>query len=126
MIKVENLFKYFGQTKAIDGISFEVDKGELFGLLGPNGAGKTTTVRILSTLIPPTKGHIEINGYELSKNAAIIRNFIGYVPQALSSDGTLTGYENLLIFAKLVGLNKKEREERNQQAHQFNGIGRFL
>jgi len=101
MIKVENLFKYFGQTKAIDDISFEVKEGELFGLLGPNGAGKTTTVRILSTLIPPTKGHVEINGYELSKNAALIRNFIGYVPQALSSDGTLTGYENLLILQNL-------------------------
>ena len=125
MIKVENLFKYFGQTKAIDDISFEVKEGELFGLLGPNGAGKTTTVRILSTLIPPTKGHVEINGYELSKNAALIRNFIGYVPQALSSDGTLTGYENLLIFAKLVGLNKKEREERINELVNLMELGDF-
>ncbi|HCI29437.1 MAG TPA: ATP-binding cassette domain-containing protein [Fervidobacterium sp.] len=126
MIKVEQLYKYFKQVKALDGISFEVKKGELFGLLGPNGAGKTTTVRIISTLIPPTKGQVEINGYFLPKDAAIIRNFIGYVPQALSSDGTLTGYENLLIFAKLVGLNRSEREKQINELVELMGIGDFV
>jgi len=126
VIKVEQLYKYFKQVKALDGISFEVKKGELFGLLGPNGAGKTTTVRIISTLIPPTKGQVEINGYFLPKDAAIIRNFIGYVPQALSSDGTLTGYENLLIFAKLVGLNRSEREKQINELVELMGIGDFV
>lgn len=125
MIDVNNLFKYFGQTKAIDGISFKVEKGELFGLLGPNGAGKTTTVRILSTLIPPTKGQIVINGFELTRNTALIRNFIGYVPQTLSSDGILTGYENLLIFAKLVGLDRKEREQRIKELIDLMELGDY-
>lgn len=125
MIKIDNLFKHFGQTKALDGISFNVKRGELFGLLGPNGAGKTTTVRIISTLITPTKGRVEVNGYELPKNAAIVRNFIGYVPQALSSDGSLTGYENLLIFAKLVGLNKRGREKRINELIDLMELGDF-
>ncbi len=126
VIKVEELYKYFKQVKALDGISFEVKKGELFGLLGPNGAGKTTTVRIISTLIPPTKGQVEINGYFLPKDAAIIRKFIGYVPQALSSDGTLTGYENLHIFAKLVGLNRSEREKQINELVELMEIGDFV
>jgi ABC-2 type transport system ATP-binding protein len=122
MIKAENLSKHFGPTKAVDGISFEIREGELFGLLGPNGAGKTTTVRMIATLILPTSGKIEVNGFTLPRQAAIVRNFIGYVPQALSSDGSLTGYENLLIFAKLVGLRKKEREQRIQELIGLMGI----
>ncbi|HPO28768.1 MAG TPA: ATP-binding cassette domain-containing protein [Caldisericia bacterium] len=125
MIRIDNLIKHFGRTKALDGISFNVNKGELFGLLGPNGAGKTTTVRIISTLIIPTKGKVEVNGYELPKNASMIRNFIGYVPQALSSDGSLTGYENLLIFAKLVGLNKRDREKKINELIDLMELGDF-
>ncbi|HCI29242.1 MAG: ATP-binding cassette domain-containing protein [Fervidobacterium sp.] len=126
MIKVKQLYKYFKQVKAVDGISFDVSEGELFGLLGPNGAGKTTTVRIISTLILPTKGEVEVNGYSLPKDAAIVRKFIGYVPQALSSDGTLTGYENLLIFAKLVGLNRNEREKQINELVELMGLGDFV
>jgi len=74
----------------------------LFGLLGPNGAGKTTTIRMIATLIPQTSGTIEVNGYSIPKQSEIVRNFIGYVPQALSSDGSLTGYENLLILQNLL------------------------
>jgi ABC-2 type transport system ATP-binding protein len=111
MILTNNLTRYFGTTKAVDEISFNIGEGEFFGLLGANGAGKTTTVRMLATLLPPTSGTIEINGLALPKQSELVRHFIGYVPQALSSDGSLTGYENLLIFAKLVGLQRKEREE---------------
>jgi ABC-2 type transport system ATP-binding protein len=111
MILTNNLTRYFGLTKAVDGISININEGEVFGLLGANGAGKTTTVRMMATLLPPTSGTIEINGFTLPKQAELVRNFIGYVPQALSSDGSLTGYENLLIFAKLVSLPRKEREQ---------------
>jgi ABC-2 type transport system ATP-binding protein len=125
MIKVVNMSKYFGQTKAVDGISFDIKEGEIFGLLGPNGAGKTTTVRVLATLIPQDNGTIEINGFSLPKQSNIVRNFIGYVPQALSSDGSLTGYENLLIFAKLVGLKKREREKRINELMKLMEIENF-
>jgi len=125
MIKVENLAKHFGSTKAVDGISLDIKEGELFGLLGPNGAGKTTTVRMIATLISQTAGTIEVNGFSLPKQATIVRNFIGYVPQALSSDGSLTGYENLLIFAKLVGLRKKEREQKINDLIKLMGIENF-
>ena len=111
MILTNNLTRYFGLTKAVDGISINVNEGEVFGLLGANGAGKTTTVRMMATLLLPTSGTIEINGFTLPKQAELVRNFIGYVPQALSSDGSLTGYENLLIFAKLVSLPRKGREQ---------------
>lgn len=126
MIKIDNLSKHFGSTKAVDGISFDIKEGELFGLLGPNGAGKTTTIRMIATLIPQTSGTIEVNGYSIPKQSEIVRNFIGYVPQALSSDGSLTGYENLLIFAKLVGLNKKEREEKIKELALLMGMENVL
>jgi len=126
MIKIDNLSKHFGSTKAVDGISFDIKEGELFGLLGPNGAGKTTTIRMIATLIPQTSGTIGVNGYSIPKQSEIVRNFIGYVPQALSSDGSLTGYENLLIFAKLVGLNKKEREEKIKELASLMGMENVL
>ncbi|MEM0385652.1 MAG: ATP-binding cassette domain-containing protein, partial [Nitrososphaeria archaeon] len=91
MISVNNLSRYFGTTKAVDKISFDIEEGEIFGLLGANGAGKTTTVRMLATLLPQTSGTIEINGLPVPAQAELVRHYIGYVPQALSSDGTLTG-----------------------------------
>ncbi|WP_129545140.1 ABC transporter ATP-binding protein [Thermoanaerobacter ethanolicus] len=111
-VEVKNLRKLFGKYEAVAGISFTINEGEVFGLLGPNGAGKTTTIRMITTLLPPTSGEIKIEGINVIKNGGYIRNLIGYVPQALSADSTLTGYENLLIVAKLLRLPKKEREER--------------
>lgn len=96
----------------MDGIDFEVQEGEVFGLLGPNGAGKTTTIRVLTTLIPPTAGEARIAGLDVRRDGAQIRRLLGYVPQTLSADGTLTGYENLLITAKLLGLPKVESQRR--------------
>ncbi|MGB9793275.1 MAG: ABC transporter ATP-binding protein [Thermacetogeniaceae bacterium] len=107
-VEVRDLVKRFGRHEAVAGISFEIQRGEVFGLLGPNGAGKTTTIRILATLLPPTSGQVLIEGMD-------VRRLIGYVPQALSADGTLTGYENLLLFAKLLRLGKEERQRRIQE-----------
>jgi ABC-2 type transport system ATP-binding protein len=81
--------------------SNQVDAGEVFGLLGPNGAGKTTVIKMLTTLLPPTSGAARVAGFDITHQAVAVRRVIGYVPQALSADGALSGYENLLIFAKL-------------------------
>lgn len=111
-ITVKDLVKRFGSHEAVAGITFNVEEGEVFGLLGPNGAGKTTTIRILTTLLPPTAGQIKVEGMDVSRQGALVRRLIGYVPQALSADGTLTGYENLLFFAKLLRIPAQEREKR--------------
>lgn len=111
-VTVDHLVKRFGSHPAVDDVSFWVESGEVFGLLGPNGAGKTTTIRVLTTLTPPTAGHVTVGGLLIGRQDAAIRSIVGYVPQALSADGALTGYENLLVFAKLLGIGVGEREQR--------------
>lgn len=111
-IEVINLRKRFGNYDAVNCINFNINEGEVFGLLGPNGAGKTTTIRMITTLLPPTSGEIKIAGIDVKRNGALVRRLIGYVPQALSADSTLTGYENLLFVAKLLRLPARERKER--------------
>ena len=100
--EAEALTRCFGALKAVDALSVAVEAGEVFGLLGPNGAGKTTVIKMLTTLLPPTSGKASVGGLDVVRRAADVRRIIGYVPQMLSADGTLTGYENLLIFAKLT------------------------
>ncbi len=113
IIEVKNLTKiYSNGTKALDNISFSVDKNIIYGLLGPNGAGKTTTIKILTTLLRPTEGYVRIMDYVRPKDDEKIRNIIGYVPQDISADQALTGYENLIISAKLHGVkNYREKIE---------------
>src|ERR1035441_2457687 len=108
ILEVKNLTKKFGDLTAVNSISFSIDQGEIFGVVGPNGAGKTTTIKILTTLLPLTSGEALIGGYNVVKNATKVRRIIGYVPQLLSADGNLTGYENLLIFAKLYDIRSEE------------------
>lgn len=122
MIDVRNLVKRFGEHVAVNGISFEVARGEVFGLLGPNGAGKSTTIKMLTTLLPPTSGNALIAGFDIVHHTADVRRNIGYVPQALSADGSLTGYENLLIFAKLYDLPRKTRDVRIKEVLAFVGL----
>jgi ABC-2 type transport system ATP-binding protein len=86
-----------------------VNQGEIFGLLGPNGAGKSTVIKMIITLLPPTSGSASVGGFDVVRNASKVRRLIGYVPQILSADGTLTGRENLMIFAKLYDIPKSER-----------------
>jgi ABC-2 type transport system ATP-binding protein len=90
---------------AVKGVSFSINDGEIFGLLGPNGAGKTTIIKVLTTLLSITEGRVSVMGNERPRGDYNIRNVIGYVPQDVSSDAALTGYENLLISAKLYGLS---------------------
>lgn len=114
LVEVENLRKSFGDNVAVKDVSFAIDAGEMFGLLGPNGAGKTTIVRMLTTLLRPDRGRGRgtVCGFDVSRQPGRVRQFIGYVPQALSADGSLTGYENMLILAKLAGLRRPERQQR--------------
>jgi ABC-2 type transport system ATP-binding protein len=122
ILRIDALTRRFGHFTAVDGISFSIKKGEVFGLLGPNGAGKSTTLKMLTTLLPPSSGNAFIQGYDLIHHAGDVRRLIGYVPQALSADGALTGYENLLIFAKLYDIPRKEREARIEKSLVFMGL----
>lgn len=103
MIKVKELSRNFGPVKALQGIDFEIEKGEFYGLLGPNGAGKTTTINILSTLLKPDKGTVQINGLDIMKKPLTSKKFIGVVPQEIALYDDLTAVENLMFWGKLYG-----------------------
>jgi len=108
-IEVHDIVKTFGDFTAVNGITFEVKAGEIFGLLGPNGAGKSTLIRMMVTLLPPTSGTATINGFDVVNKSDDVRRSIGVIPQAMTSDLELTVYENLLIFAKLYGVPRETR-----------------
>jgi ABC-2 type transport system ATP-binding protein len=103
-------------------VTLSVEEGEIFGLLGPNGAGKSTIIKMLTTLLPPTSGVATVGGFDVVHEADKVRRLIGYVPQMLSADGTLTGRENLDIFAKLYDIPKVERRGRINEALRFMGL----
>lgn len=111
-IKVEGLTKKYGEITAVDGVSFEVPYGEFFGFLGPNGAGKTTLIRMLTTILKPTDGRAEVAGNDVAKKPDAVRRNIGVVPQAMTSDLDLTGFENMDIYGKFYGMPRGERRER--------------
>jgi len=112
IITVRDLVKRFKDVTAVDGITFEIDRGEMFAFLGPNGAGKSTTIKMLITLLAPTSGEASIDGLNVVANASDVRRIIGYVPQLISVDGTLTAYENLMLMARLYDIPAKERKAR--------------
>lgn len=122
MIIVKNLVKKYGDFYALNGLSFEVNENEIFGLLGPNGAGKTTLIHILATLLKPTTGGAVVNGYDVLHNATKVRESIGVVFQAPSSDDILTGYENLKIHALLYGIPRATREKRISEVLKLVGL----
>jgi ABC-2 type transport system ATP-binding protein len=110
-ISVEKIVKRYGDFAAVDGITFHVDDGEIFGLLGPNGAGKSTLIRMMTTLTPVTSGRAVVSGHDVSREPDAVRRTIGVIPQALTSDIDLTVDENLSIYAKLYEVPKAEREK---------------
>ena len=109
-IEVERIVKRFGQFTAVNGVTFNVEQGEIFGLLGPNGAGKSTLIRMLTTLLPPTSGTARVAGFDIVAQADDVRRTIGVIPQAMTSDLELTVRENLLIHAKLYGVSREKRK----------------
>jgi ABC-2 type transport system ATP-binding protein len=110
-IEVENLTKCFGEFCAVDHLSFTIRHGEVFGLLGPNGAGKSTLIRMLTTLVPPTSGTARIKGFDITRSANEVRQSIGVIPQAMTSDMDLSAEENMTIFAKLYGIPRERRKQ---------------
>jgi len=122
LIAVKGLTKRFGDLTAVNGITFSVRRGEVFAFLGPNGAGKSTTIKMLITLIAPTSGGATIDGLDLVRNPSEVRRRIGYVPQLISVDGTLTAYENLMLMARLYDLPARECAPRAREVLSFLGL----
>ncbi len=112
MIKVKDLVKKYGSFRAVDGISFEVGKGELFGLLGPNGAGKTTTINTLATLLSPDGGTAIIGGHDVAREPARVRRLLGVVPQEIALYTDLNSRDNLRFWGELYGLGGKKLDIR--------------
>ncbi|UYN90992.1 MAG: ATP-binding cassette domain-containing protein [Anaerolineales bacterium] len=122
VIETHQLTRQFGAFTAVNGVSLALQEGEIFGLLGPNGAGKTTMIKMLTTLLPPSGGSATVAGYDIVSQSAQVRRSTGYVPQLLSADGNMTGYENLLIFAKIFDLPTNVREERIRRLLEMMGL----
>jgi ABC-2 type transport system ATP-binding protein len=112
MIKVKNVVKKFGDFIAVDDISFDIEAGEIFALLGPNGAGKSTTIKMLTTLLRPTSGCLELNGHNVVKDQAAARKSFGIVFQDPSVDVEMTAYENMQLHAVLYNVPKSQLEKR--------------
>ena len=119
MIEVKDVTKEFDGVTALNGVSFQVNEGEVFAYLGPNGAGKTTTVNILATLLTPTSGKATVAGYDVTKNGMEVRRLIGYLPEDFGLYPTLTVYENLDFAAGLYRIAKEKREEKIRELLEF-------
>ncbi len=118
-LQTHGLTRRFGAHTVVDNLDLTVAEGEVFGLLGRNGAGKSTLIKMLTTLLPPSAGSASIEGLDVVREATQVRAAIGYVPQALSADGELSGYENLFVFACLYDVPRAERAQRIAEALAF-------
>ncbi len=118
-IQVLELTRRFDSLVAVNHLTFSAPAASIFGLLGPNGAGKSTLIKMLITLLPPTSGTALVAGCDIRRQPQRVRKRIGYVSQMLSADGDMTGYENLLISAKLYGISRGERAARIEEALTF-------
>ena len=122
ILQTLELTRRFEKFTAVDNLNISVTAGEVFGLLGPNGAGKSTVIKMLTTLLPVSSGKAYLAGYDVTRQPDAVRRVIGYVPQALSADGTLTGYENLLIFSKLYDIPPRRRKQQISEVLEFMGL----
>ena len=120
-IQIKDLFKCFGDVTAVDGLSLNIEEGEIFGLLGPNGAGKSTTINILSGILQPTSGSAFVAGYDITEDPGSVKRLIGVCPQHSAYYKYLTGRENIKLFGDLHGMPKALIEERS--AHLIEKIG---
>jgi len=126
MISVDALAKTFADTPALRGVSFSVAPGEIFGLLGPNGAGKTTTLRILATLLQPTKGRAEVGGFDVTRHPERVRRLVGVVNGGMGLYDRLTGRETLRYFGRLYGLTRRQVDARVEELDALLGLGDTL
>ncbi len=124
VVEATGLVKKYGEKTAVHGISIRVRRGEIYGLIGPNGAGKSTTLRMLSTLMKPTRGEIRINDIDAVKHPVEARRYIGYLPEDADVYARLTGYEHLRFYAMLRGQN--DLEERIRYGAELSGLGEKL
>jgi len=115
MIRVDDLHKHFGPVRAVDGVTFDVARGEVVGLLGPNGAGKTTTISMLCGLLKPTSGSAQIAGFDIEREPRKAKELIGVCPQEVAVYKFLTGKENIELFGNLHGMEKQVLKERATQ-----------
>ena len=125
-VEARKLVKQFGNIRALNGLTFHLKQGEIYGLIGPNGAGKTTTLRIISTLILPTSGSVEIFGLDAVRQAAEVRKIISYLPEEAGAYPNLSGNEYLEFMAKFNTKNKKELHETIKEAARISGLGERL
>ncbi|MCR8702149.1 ATP-binding cassette domain-containing protein [Weissella cibaria] len=114
-VEINELTKTFGQQTAVDQVSFNIKRGEVFGLLGPNGAGKTTTLRMMTTLLQPTSGDIKIFGHDVKTESQTVRSLFGLTGQYASVDEDISARENLMIFSRLNGLSRQEAKVRTTE-----------
>ncbi len=122
VVEVRELTRRFGDVTAVDRLSFSVARNEVFGLIGPNGAGKTTTIKMLTTLMGPSGGRATVAGFDVESAPTEVRRRIGYVPQLISADAAVTGFENLWVVAGLYGIPRSERAPRIRQALEQVGL----
>jgi ABC-2 type transport system ATP-binding protein len=122
-LKVNNLFRYFGQLKAVNGVSFEVPQGSVCGFVGENGAGKTTTMRILATLDHPTMGRAEVCGHDVTQKPAEVRRMIGWMPDHFGNYDHMTVIEYLDFYARALGYKGEERRKRIAEVMDFTDLG---
>ncbi|MEM1539375.1 MAG: ABC transporter ATP-binding protein [Candidatus Bathyarchaeia archaeon] len=125
-IEASNVTKVFGNIRALDGLSFNVKLGEVFGLIGPNGAGKTTALRIVSTLLLPTSGTVKVFGLDVVENAAEVRKFISYLPEEAGAYKYLSGLEYLEFMAKFYTKDRDEIQRMVKEAAEISGLGERL
>ena len=122
-VEAKNVVKDFGNVKALDGLSFTINEGEIFGLIGLNGAGKTTTLRIVSTLLLPTSGTITVFGNEVVNQAAQVRNIISYLPEEAGAYKNLSGFEYLKFMASFTTKDKTKIQQLVDDAAEISGLG---
>ena len=125
VVETFELTRRFGGFTAVDAVSLRVDAGQIFGLIGPNGAGKSTLIKMLTTMLPLSSGRAIVAGFNVATQAGEVRKHIGYVPQLLSADGELTGYENLLASSRLYLIPRAERENRITESLAMMGLSEF-
>ena len=122
VVEAEKVVKVFGEVRALDGLSFKVEKAEIYGLIGPNGAGKTTALRIVSTLLLPTSGSVKVSGRDVVNDASEIRRVISYLPEEAGAYKNLSGHEYLQFMAKFTTEDKEVIKESVKVAARISGL----